>query len=67
MVIRQGETMWLVEEATDLKTAEAAISFARVTGSVGANEIHQNASPPHGDGKVLKMAKVSRIEKVKPH
>ena len=65
-IVKTGETMWLIEEATDMETAMAAISMARVTGSVGSTEEHKNAEPPFGDGKRLKYAKVKRIEYVKP-
>ncbi len=65
-VIKQGIFLWLIEAATDFKTAQAAISIARATGSVGATEIHRNATPPFSDGKLIRFAKVSRIEIVKP-
>lgn len=65
-IVRVNDRMWLILEATDMKTAEAAIGLARATGSVGATEQHQNAGKPHGNGKILKYAKVNRIELVKP-
>lgn len=66
IVVKNGNFLWLIEEASDVKTAMDAIAIARGTGSVGAEEVHQNAEPPFGDGKVLRFAKVNRIEKVKP-
>lgn len=60
-VIRYPKVMYLIEEATDMKTAMGAISIARVTGSVGATSTTQKP-----DGTILKYAKVSRIEFVQP-
>jgi hypothetical protein len=65
-VVRFKETMWLIEKASDLEIGMAGISMARATGSVGDTQVHQNAGAPFGDGKILKYAKVSRIEFVKP-
>ena len=65
-VVRSEKSMWLIETATDMETAMAAIGMAKVTGSVGATETYKEADPPFGNGKVKKYAKVSRIKLVEP-
>lgn len=60
-VVREKFGTWLIIEATDMETAEAAIGIAMATGSVGAIDKVQEV-----DGIITRYAKVSRIELAKP-
>lgn len=63
-VIRDEKgTLWLIEEATDMETAERAILTARVSGSIGATESVEDGTTR----EISKFADVSKVVKVKAY
>lgn len=60
-IIRRKNTIWIVIQATDMRTANEAVDNAAITGSVGSEDVHYDEN-----GKIAKYAKVNRIKLVKP-
>ena len=54
--------------ASDLETAQHAITFARVTGSIGSNDYHYECASPEqhiqGDAEIIKWARVIRVDQL---